>query len=122
MSDKDLFSDLRLTFGGLSNSEQLRGLCPTMFKHPKNPWHQYALQFKYLDSEEIQYQIVDWEWNTNHKPTQTKQLNCVLGIWSTSNKKMASNDINAVLGWMFSKMLKVIPKESPFEKARSAVK
>lgn len=101
-----LFSGTEELLGGLSNEEELVGLCPEEFKKRDNPWTRLASNL-FHDGGNISH----WKWKRDkEKDNELSCLRGILGSFGVSHK-----DKEAIAGWMLSEMLIELPEYKPLK-------
>jgi hypothetical protein len=112
MSNERLFAGQPGILGGLSNEDELAGLCPEEFKN-KNPWSDYAMKLFYRGGN-----IANWKWKSNYGSARRHQRGCFSGLLGTFSLPYQAK--TAVAGWMLSEMLSEVPEYVPDEETKKA--
>ncbi len=102
---KILFSGTPNLLGGLSNEQELVGLCPQEFQND-NPWSSYASKLFFRGAN-----ISNWKWRQENEHERKRQLNCFSGLLGSFD--IDHEDKEAVAGWMLSIILVEVPEWAP---------
>ena len=105
MSKELLFEGEPELLGGLSNEDELDGLCPKEFRR-RNRWSEYASKLFFCGAN-----ISNWKWKSENDEEKRKQLNCFSGLLSSFS--ISHQGKEAVAGWMLSEMLSEVPEHLP---------
>jgi hypothetical protein len=112
MSNEKLFAGKPEMLGGLTNEDELAGLCPEEFKK-KNSWSDYAMTLFYRGGN-----IANWKWKSDDDTLRKHQRGCFSGLLGTFG--LRHQDKQSVAGWMLSEMLSEVPEHIPSEETSNS--